>query len=69
MALEHHIAMWDTLAACEIKEQESSIRNPEPNRSQWLIAQTQVESGFSAQERHLEVLHQAASAESAVCLP
>ena len=43
LALRHHIAMWDTLAACEIRgASDTSIRNPEPNDLPRLIAQTQV---------------------------
>ena len=47
LALRHHIAMWDTLAACDIRgASDTSIRNPVANDLPWLIAQTQVRAVF-----------------------
>ena len=47
LALDHQIALWDTLASCEIRgASDTSIRNPVPNDLPWLIAQTQVHTIF-----------------------
>lgn len=47
LALRHHIAMWDTLASCEIRgASDTSIRNPVANDLPWLIAQTEVRAVF-----------------------
>ena len=47
LALRHRIAMWDTLAACDIRgASDTSIRNPVANDLPWLIAQTQVRAVF-----------------------
>lgn len=47
LALRHHIAMWDTLASCEIRgASDTSIRNPVANDLNWLIRQTAVQHVF-----------------------
>lgn len=47
LALRHHVAMWDTLASCEIRgASDTSIRNPVANDLPWLIAQTEVRAVF-----------------------
>lgn len=73
LALRHHIAMWDTLAACEIKgASDTSIRNPEPNDLPWLIAQTQVRAVFctgAASYKYYTKLCETKTGIAAVCLP
>lgn len=73
LALRHHIAMWDTLAACEIRgASDTSIRNPEPNDLKWLIAQTEVTAVFctgAASHKYYTKLCQPQTGIPAVCLP
>lgn len=73
LALRHHIAMWDTLAACEIRgASDTSIRNPEPNDLPWLIAQTQVKAIFctgATSHKYYRKLCQDKTGIEAVCLP
>ena len=73
LALRHHIAMWDTLASCEIRgASDTSIRNPVPNDLNWLIGQTQVTHIFctgATSYRYYRKLCQPATGIEAVCLP
>ena len=73
LALRHHIAMWDTLAACDIRgASDTSIRNPVPNDLPWLIAQTQVRAVFctgTTSYKYYKKLCQPQTGIEAVCLP
>ena len=47
MALRHGIAMWDTLASCEIRgASDAAIRNPVPNDIASLLEKTQIRAVF-----------------------
>lgn len=73
LALRHHIAMWDTLAACDIRgASDTSIRNPVPNDLLWLIGQTQVRAVFctgTTSYKYYKKLCQPQTGIAAVCLP
>ena len=73
LALRHHIAMWDTLAACDIRgASDTSIRNPVANDLPWLIAQTQVRAVFctgATSYKYYKKLCQPQTGIEAVCLP
>ncbi len=73
LALRHRIAMWDTLAACDIRgASDTSIRNPVPNDLPWLIAQTQVRAVFctgTTSYKYYKKLCQPQTGIEAVCLP
>lgn len=44
MCLAHHIALWDTIARCNIVgASDTSIKNAIPNDIQWLLHQTKIE--------------------------
>ena len=47
LALAHGVALWDTLASCEIRgASDAAIRNPEPNDIAALLAKTQIHAVF-----------------------
>ncbi len=47
-ALEHHIAVWDVLAGCEIRgADDSSIRNPAPNDMSRILCQADIRAIFT----------------------
>ncbi len=47
MVLRHHIAMWDTLASCEIRgASDAAIRNPVPNDIASLLPKTNIHAVF-----------------------
>ncbi len=73
LALRHHIAMWDTLAACDIRgASDTSIRNPVANDLPWLIAQTRVRAVFctgTTSYKYYKKLCQPQTGIEAVCLP
>ncbi|MGN0993689.1 MAG: DNA-deoxyinosine glycosylase [Butyricicoccus sp.] len=73
LALRHHIAMWDTLASCEIRgASDTSIRNPVPNDLKWLIDQTAVRAVFctgATSYKYYCRLCRAQTGIDAVCLP
>lgn len=47
LALRHHVALWDTLASCEIRgASDAAIRNPVPNDIAGLIAKTRIRAVF-----------------------
>ena len=73
LALRHRIAMWDTLAACDIRgASDTSIRNPVANDLPWLIAQTQVRAVFctgATSYKYYKKLCQPQTGIEAVCLP
>lgn len=73
LALRHRIAMWDTLAACDIRgASDTSIRNPVPNDLPWLIAQTRVRAVFctgTTSYKYYKKLCQPQTGIEAVCLP
>ena len=73
LALKHHIALWDTLASCEIRgASDTSIRNPVPNDLPWLIAQTQVHTIFctgTTSHKYYKKLCQPATGMEAIVLP
>ena len=73
LALRHRIAMWDTLAACDIRgASDTSIRNPVPNDLPWLIAQTRVRAVFctgATSYKYYKELCQPQTGIEAVCLP
>lgn len=73
LALRHHIAMWDTLASCEIRgASDTSIRNPEPNDLRWLIGQTAVRAVFctgATSFKYYQKLCRPSTGIEAVCLP
>lgn len=46
--LKHHIALWDTLAACEITgASDASIRNPVPNDFTEILSRTRISRIFT----------------------
>ena len=46
--LDHHIALWDVLAACDIEgAADSSIRDPEAHRFQPLLQSSQITTIFT----------------------
>lgn len=73
LALRHRIAMWDTLAACDIRgASDTSIRNPVANDLPWLIAQTRVRAVFctgTTSYKYYKKLCQPQTGIEAVCLP
>ena len=73
LALRHHIAMWDTLPACDLRgASDTSIRNPVANDLPWLIAQTQVRAVFctgATSYKYYKKLCQPQTGIEAVCLP
>ena len=73
LALRHRIAMWDTLAACDIRgASDTSIRNPVANDLPWLIAQTRVRAVFctgATSYKYYKKLCQPQTGIEAVCLP
>ena len=47
LALRHHIAMWDTIASCEIKgASDTSIKHPVPNDLKSIIDSSQIKAVF-----------------------
>ena len=47
MVLRRHIAMWDTLASCEIRgASDAAIRNPVPNDIASLLPKTKIHAVF-----------------------
>lgn len=47
MVLRHHVAMWDTLASCEIRgASDAAIRNPVPNDIASLLPKTKIHAIF-----------------------
>ena len=43
MCLKHHVALWDTIARCDIAgASDTSIRNAEPNDIGALLRKTQI---------------------------
>lgn len=47
MVLKHGIAMWDTLASCEIRgASDAAIRNPVPNDIASILEKTQIRTIF-----------------------
>lgn len=47
LALRHHIAMWDTIASCEIKgASDTSIKHPVPNDLKSIIDRSQIKAVF-----------------------
>lgn len=48
MLLEHHIAVWDVIASCEIEgSSDSSIRNAVPNDVKRILEDTAIEQIFT----------------------
>lgn len=71
--LKHHIALWDVLAACEIKDSaDSSIKNPEVNDVSSLLKKTKIKrifcNGKKAQSLYDQYLKNQIGRE-AKCLP
>lgn len=73
LALAHHVALWDTLAACDIRgASDASIRNPEPNDIAGLIGRTRIRAVFctgATSFRWYTRLCQQTTGIPAVCLP
>lgn len=54
--LNHHIAMWDVLASCEIKgADDNSIASPVPNDIPWLLNQCPVIGIFTTGKKATEL--------------
>ena len=48
LMLRHHIALWDSLEACDIRgASDSSVRNPVPTDIPWLLRQTKIDRIFT----------------------
>lgn len=48
LMLSHHVALWDSLEACDIRgASDSSVRNPVPTDLPWLIRQTKINRIFT----------------------
>lgn len=46
--LSRHIALWDVLSSCKIKgADDGSIREPEPNRIDFILAQASIQAVFT----------------------
>lgn len=73
LALRHHIAMWDTIASCEIKgASDTSIKNPVPNDLNSIIKKSHISSVFctgAASYRYYRKLCEKDTGIEAVCLP
>lgn len=52
----HHIALWDTIASCEIAgASDTSIKNAKPNDIGWLLAQTKIDRIFATGGKSAEL--------------
>lgn len=52
----HHIALWDTIASCEIAgASDTSIKNAKPNDIGWLLAQTKIDRVFATGGKSAEL--------------
>lgn len=73
LALRHHIAMWDTIASCEIKgASDTSIKNPVPNDLNSIIKRSQISNVFctgAASYKYYQRLCERDTGIGAVCLP
>ena len=73
LALRHHIAMWDTIASCEIKgASDTSIKDPKPNDLNSIIKQSQIKAVFctgAASYKYYVKLCESDTGIPAVCLP
>lgn len=73
LALSHHVALWDTLAACDIRgASDASIRNPEANDIAGLIGRTRIHAVFctgTTSYRWYTRLCRDTAGIPAVCLP
>lgn len=73
LLLEHHLALWDVLAACEIAgSSDSSIRNPVPNDLRSILEAapvTRIYCNGSTAYRFYVRYQQAQTGMEAVCLP
>ena len=73
LALRHHIAMWDTIASCEIKgASDTSIKHPVPNDLKSIIDRSQIKAVFctgAASYKYYVKLCEKDTGIPAVCLP
>lgn len=73
LALRHHIAMWDTIASCEIKgASDTSIKHPVPNDLKSIIDRSQIKAVFctgTASYKYYVKLCEKDTGIPAVCLP
>ena len=73
LALRHHIAMWDTIASCEIKgASDTSIKHPVPNDLKSIIGRSQIKAVFctgAASYKYYVKLCERDTGIPAVCLP
>lgn len=73
LALRHHIALWDTIASCEIiGASDAAIRNPVPNDLKSIVEACQIHSVFctgSTSYRYYEKLCRKDTGIAAQCLP
>jgi hypoxanthine-DNA glycosylase len=72
--LKHHIALWDVLSSCEIKNSaDSSIKSPTVNNIEPLIESTRIQriycNGKKAQALYERYIEHKQSAFPSVCLP
>ena len=73
LALRHHIALWDTIASCEIVgASDVAIRNPVPNDLKAIVDTSQIRAVFctgSTSFRLYEKLCRKQTGIEAICLP
>ena len=56
MCLKHHIALWDTIARCDIAgASDTSIKNAVPNDSGRLLRETKIERIFATGGKSAEL--------------
>lgn len=69
MLLEHHVALWDVIASCEIiGSSDQSIRNVKPNRLEQILDHAPIEAiytnGNKAQELYMRYCYPQVKIES-----
>ena len=73
LTLRHHIALWDTIASCEIVgASDAAIRNPVPNDLKAIVDASQIRAVFctgSTSFRLYEKLCRKQTGIEAICLP
>ena len=63
MCLKHHVALWDTIARCDIAgASDTSIRNAEPNDIGKLVRESEITRIFATGGRAVSQAHRAAAA-------
>ena len=73
MLLEHHVALWDSIASCSIEgSSDASIENVVPNDLTPIFSAAEIRGVFCNGKKSWEMYHryiESTSGRSAVCLP